>query len=376
MSGYFFIVIMVLFGILTVMNWVKTLSLSGVAVAALLITSVAHAPAASAAGPGFNFNVSPPSVAVETIPGAPITVDIRIQNEGTTAENLTTKLMKFTPQGESGVPDLRNIAAGDDFANWAVISPTSFTAQPNEWTTVHLTITPPKTAAFGYYYAVQFSRADTSKLAEKGKSNVIGAVASLVLLDVKAPGAIRKVNVTEFSTKTKVMEFLPVDFNVRLNNIGNTHVGVRGNIAISKNGKQVGQVEVNSSKGYILPKSFRNFTTSWSDGTPVYLTQKDAIGKAVLDNNGVPVRKLSYDNFGLSKLRFGKYNARLVMIYNDGKGDVSTEARLTFWVIPWRIIVPIVFLIILVLAGAWALFIRPASRSLKKKKPTYEDRSH
>ncbi len=88
------------------------------------------------------------------------------------------------------------------------------------------------------------------------------------------------------------------------------------------------------------------------------------------------VRKLSYDNFNASKLRFGKYNARLVMIYNDGKGDVSTEARLTFWVIPWRIILPIVLIIVLVLAGVWALSIRPASRRLKKQKPTYEDRSH
>ena len=367
---------MVLFDILDAMNWVKTIGLSGVAVAGVLIANLAQAPSASAAAPGFNFNVSPPSVAVETIPGEPITVDIRIQNEGTATENVTTKLMKFTPQGESGVPDLRNLTATDDFAAWATITPASFTAEPNEWKTVHLTITPPTTAAFGYYYAIQFSRADVSKLAEKGKSNVIGAVASLVLLDVKAPGAIRKVNVVEFSTKSKVLEFLPVDFNVRLNNVGNTHVGVRGSIAISKDGKQVGQVEVNSSKGYILPKSFRNFTTSWSDGTPVYLTQKDTIGKAILDNNGEPVRKLSWDNFSGNKLRFGKYNARLVMIYNDGKGDVSTEARLSFWVIPWRIILPIAFVTLLVLAGIWALFIRPAYRRLKKKKPTYEDRSH
>ena len=367
--------IMVLFAILLTMNWVKNVQLSGLAVVGLLLLSVVQAPVASAAGPGFNFNVSPPSVAIETIPGVPITVDIRLQNEGTTAENVTTKLMKFTPQGESGVPDLRNLDAEDDFGKWAVISPATFTDEPNEWKTVRLTITPPKTAAFGYYYAIQFSRTDVSKLAERGKSNVIGALASLVLLDVKAPGAVRKVNVTEFSTNSKILEFLPVDFNVRLNNIGNTHVGVRGNIAISKNGKQVGQIEVNSSKGYILPKSFRNFTTSWNDGKPVYVNQKDAIGKNILDNNGQPIRKLSYDNFNTSKLRFGKYNARLVMIYNDGKGDVSTEARLTFWVIPWRIILPIVFISLLVLAGAWAVFIRPAYRRLKKKQPTYEDRS-
>ena len=365
---------MLFFVILTVMNWVTRVGLSSAAVAGMLVASLAQPPSANAAG-GFNFNVSPPSVAVETLPGIPITVDIRLQNEGTDTETVTTKLMKFTPKGDSGVPDLRNLEASDDFGKWATISPATFTAEPNVWQTVHLTITPPKTAAFGYYYAVQFSRADNAKLQAKGKYNLVGSIASLVLLDVKSPGAVRKVNVTEFSTKSKLQEFLPVEFNIRLNNIGNTHVGVRGTIAISKNGQQVGQVEVNSSKGYILPKSYRNFTTAWRDGTPSFIDQKDAIGRPVQESNGLPVRKLSWDNFSTSKLRFGKYNARLVMIYNDGKGDVSTEGRLTFWVIPWRVILPIALLTLLVLAGVWAVFIRPAYRRFKHKKPTFEDRS-
>ena len=358
------------------MNWVHAISIRNLLiVSALMVGLVQTVPAHSAAAGAFDFNVSPPSVAIETLPGVPITVDIRIQNEGTATEIIKAVLMKFTTHGDSGLPDLRTLEATDEFSNWAAISPSTFAAEPNQWQTVHLTISPPKTAAFGYYYAVQFSRVDATKQLVTGKSNVIGAVASLVLLDVKSPGAVRKVNVAEFSTATRVSEFLPINFNVRLQNVGNTHVGVRGNISISKDGKQVAQIDVNSSRGYILPKSSRNFSTTWDDGTPVYKIQKDAIGKAILDANGQPVQKLSWDNFGTSKLRFGKYNARLVMIYNDGNGDVSTEARLSFWVIPWRIIVPMTFVGILVLAGAWALIARPAYRRFKNKKPTYEDRS-
>ena len=323
----------------------------------------------------FNFNVSPPSIAVETVPGAPITVDIRLQNAGIATENINTTLMKFTPKGDSGVPDLRDISPSDDFGKWATISPATFIAEPNEWKTVHLVISPPTTAAFGYYYAVQFSREGATKQVQKGKTNLLGAVASLVLLDVKAPGAVRKVNVAEFSTNSHVSEFLPVNFNVRLHNTGNTHAGVRGNISISKNGKEVAEVEVNSSKGYILPQSFRNFKTSWADGTPVYKTQKDAVGNTINDNGGNPVQSLSWDKFSASKLRYGKYNARLVMIYNDGRGDVATEARLSFWVIPWRIIAGVTFVGLFVAAGIWALIIRPLRRRLVKPK-NYEDRSH
>lgn len=341
----------------------------GVFVALAIMLSSVFAPLASAApNPNFNFTVSPPSVAVETQPGKPITIDIRIQNQSLDTENVKARIMKFTAEGETGLPNLKNFDPTDDFGKWAQLSPATFSAEPNVWKTVKLTISPPKDAAFGYYYAVVFSREGADKQIQKNKSNLLGEFASLVLLDVKAPGAIRKVNVAEFSTKAHVTEFLPEDFNVRLRNVGNTHVGLTGSISISKHGKLVDEIDVNSSKGYIIPKSYRNFTTSWKDGTPVYKAQKDNSGKPIIDKEGTPVQSLSWDNFKVEKLRFGKYDARLVMIYDDGHGNVSTTAHLSFWVIPWRIIAAFTVVGLLILAGLWVTVLKPLVMRLKHKR--------
>lgn len=322
--------------------------------------------ATASTGGAFNFAVSPPSVGLDAKPGVPTSVDIRVQNQGTAIEKVKVTLMKFTADGATGRPNLRNFETTDEFSKWAQISPTSFTAEPNEWKTVKFNLSPPKSAAFGYYYAVVFSREGAENQVQKDKSSLLGAVASLILIDVKAPGAVRKVTIANFSTDSKSGEFLPVDFNVRLHNIGNTHVGVRGTINISKGNKTVADIDVNSTKGYILPGSYRSFPAGWKDGTPVYQDSKDSQGNVVLDLAGAPRQRLVWDKFSTSKLRFGKYNARLIVIYDDGKGDVSTEARLSFWVIPWRIIAGLSVGFLLIAGGLWAVIIRPLLRSLKK----------
>ncbi len=361
------------FDILRLMLLLKQNSVRlGVVVAVAILLGNVSAPLANAAtnspNPNFNFTISPPSVAVETLPGKPITVDIRIQNQSLDTENVKARVLKFTAEGETGLPNLKDFQPTDDFGKWAQLSPSTFSAEPNTWKTVKLTISPPKDAAFGYYYAVVFSRLDANKQLVKNNSNLLGEFASPILLDVKAPGAVRKVKVAEFSTKAHVTEFLPENFNVRLRNMGNTHVGVSGTISISKGNKQVGQIDVNSSKGYIIPKSYRNFTTSWKDGTPVYKVQKDNSGKIILDKQGEPVQSLSWDNFRPDKLRFGKYNARLVMIYDDGHGNVSTEARLSFWVIPWRVIAAFTVVGLLILAGLWFTVFKPLVNRFKHKR--------
>jgi hypothetical protein len=316
----------------------------------------------------FNFTVSPPAVAVEAQPGVPTTVNIRVQNQGIATEKVNATIMKFDAKGETGLPNLKPLTASDDFGTWAQLSPTTFTAEPNVWTNVQLSISPPKTAAYGYYYAIVFSRANSSSNTQAGKTNLLASIASLVLLDVNAPGSIRKIQVDNFSTTRNSNEFLPVNFNVRLRNVGNTHAGVRGTITISKHNKVIDEVAVNSSNGYVLPQSYRTFTTKWEDGSPLYKTKTDTSGKPILDANGQPMSELSWNNFNLSKLRFGKYDARLVMIYNDGHGDVSTIAKLSFWVIPWRIILPVIVAGLLLLAGVWAIAVRPLYRRFSTKR--------
>lgn len=343
----------------------------GAALALLVMVGNSFMPLASAAEPvssangPLNIVVSPPSLGLTTKPGTPVSTDIKLRNQGLSTEHIKVTLMKFSANGQDGTPDIQDITANDEFGKWVKLSKTSFDAEQNVWQTVTMTISPPKDAAFGYYYAVVFSREGASIPKSKKANTLLGAVASLILVDVQSPNAVRHVKIAEFSTPHKVQEFLPVTFKVRMHNTGNTHVSTRGNIDIFKGSKNLGILEVNIHKGYILPQTYRLFTDGWTDGSPVY-QEKVADGKVVLDKNHKQVTELNWDKSSLSKLRFGKYTAKLVMIYNDGQGDVPVEAKVDFWVIPWRIIGVLLVLLLMFGTTLWILVIRPVRRGVRR----------
>lgn len=317
---------------------------------------------------GLNLVVSPLPLALETKPGQSVSTEIKIKNAGLQTERIKISVMKFGAEGEDGTPKLLDLEPSDQFDDWVTFSDNNFEAETEVWKTITMTINPPSDAAFGYYYAIVFSRADGEQQIQPTQANLLGAVASLVLLDVQVPGAKREAKLVEFSMPKKVYEFLPAAFNVRMQNSGNVHVAPRGNIFISKGGSDnIALLEVNLDKGYILPDSFRRFTANWDDGSPLYKI-KEVDGKAVLDDKNQQVRFLDWNNFNPSKLRFGKYTAKLVMVYNNGTSDIPVEGEISFWVIPWRILAVLAVVLLLLLVGLYALVGKPLRNRFKKSK--------
>ena len=283
-----------------------------------------------------DLSTSPLPINLSIAPGTSVTTDIRVKNGNSVTEKLKVELMKFNAYGEEGKPAIREREAGDDYFDWVKFNTPTFDAPPGEWKTVKMTINAPKSAAFGYYYAVVFSR--VNEPTRSGDGNVLlGSTAVLVLVDVRSPNAKRSLELMSFSADKKSYEFLPASFKLRLHNNGNVHLLPKGNIFISRGGKQVASIPVNSQGGNILPNSNRIYTASWSDGFPVY-KNKESGGKLALDKNGKPITELSWDFSKAPKLKFGKYTASLLVAYDNGKQDVPVEATLSFWVVPWRLI--------------------------------------
>lgn len=294
---------------------------------------------------------SPLPINLKVSPGSTVSTNIKIKNDGTSPEDIKVTLMKFKADGVSGAPLLMDREQGDDFFDWASFSENRFTLPVNEWKTITATFNVPTSASFGYYYAIVFSRAKENAPTETGQTVIAGGMATLVLLEVQVPNAKREIEVTDFSVDKNIFEFLPATFSIKLKNTGNVHVAPRGNIFINKGSdKDVAILEVNPSKGAILPGSPRVFDEKWSDGFPYYVqTQVD--GKATTDAKGNPIEELKW-NFGdVSKLRWGKYTAKMLLIYDDGKKDVPIEAEASFWVVPWRLIGGGIFVGIFVLIG-------------------------
>jgi hypothetical protein len=332
------------------------------------LAPVLTAPARAADGDSrpLNLTTSPLPISLNTEPGKTVSTDLRVKQNGGATERLKVSLMKFTAFGEEGKPRLVDREPGDSYFDWVRFDKTSFDAPNNVWQTVKMTINVPKAnAAFGYYYAAVFSRVgDDVKLGPRTNA-IAGGTAVLVLLDVKVAGAHRAVDLERFQVERGVYEFLPAKFSTKFKNTGNVHVVPHGNIFITKGNKQVGMLEVNLEQGNLLPESKRVYPSEWLDGFPHYEPVVED-GKVKLDGKGKQMRKLVWSNGRpgekdlVPHLRMGKYTAHLFAVYDDGERDVALEAEVSFWVIPWRgllivlvVILLVVFGIVATTRGAW-----------------------
>ena len=331
----------------------------------VLLASALSPPNLSAQTPstGFNLVTSPLPINLSVKPGSTVTTDIRLKNGGTETEQLKADLMKFSAYGEEGKPSIQDRAPGDDYFDWVRFSPSTFDAPPNQWITVKMTITVPKSAAFGYYYAAVFSRATPPVKTSSRQNVLIGSSAVLVLLDVQSPNAKRVATIRSFTADKKFYEFLPAEFSLKIKNSGNVHLIPTGNIFISKGKKQIASLSVNEARGNVLPASNRTFTAVWTDGFPYYVN-KELNGKVVLDKNDKPVQQLKWDYAKIPDMKFGRYTARMVLAYDDGRKDVPLEATVSFWVIPLRVYA--ILFIFLVLPTALFVFLFIKYRRLKK----------
>jgi hypothetical protein len=310
---------------------------------------------------GISLQISPLPIQLNAKPGTSVSIDLRVRNAGSQDEKLQVRLLKVSAD-DSGNVHLAQPNTNDEWVNWVHFSQSVFDAPPGEWQTIKMTISLPKSAAFGYYFAVEYLRA-TAENAQPGKAVARGAVATFILLNADAPGAKRQADIASFSADRKSYEFLPATFTVKVRSTGNVHVAPHGNIFIMRGKKQVGSIQINSALGNVLPNSARFFTADWSDGFPVYMVKYNG-DSPVVDKNGKPVKSLKWDLSHANRLRFGHYIAHLVMVYDNGQRDVPMEAFVSFWVVPWRLIGIVLGLVLLI--GALVTYIIVLRRRLKK----------
>jgi hypothetical protein len=57
-----------------------------------------------------------------------------------------------------------------------------------------------------------------------------------------------------------------------------------------------------------------------------------------------------------AKLRFGKYQAKLLLIYDDGHRDVPLEGTVSFWVVPWRLLLALLVNVGIIIGFFYLLF--------------------
>lgn len=290
-----------------------------------------------------NLTVSPISVNLVTDPGTTTSSSIRIRNNSDKPEFLRLRLNTFSANQTGDAPVIREFDPTDESARWITFSETEFRISPGEWKTLQLTFSPPATAALGYYYAILVER-QSEALTEEGASLISGVPAILVLSEVRSPLAKRQLELVSFKASKNLYEYLPAEFEVVIRNAGNIQTLPLGDIFIDgQSTNDIGIMQLNPAKGMILPGTERTFKVYWDDGFPRYIIEEDEFGNET--------RKLAWDFSNADRFRFGKYSATTLFVYDDGERDVPTEATLSFWVVPWKLLLIMLFVSALILVG-------------------------
>ncbi len=292
-----------------------------------------------------DLTVSPPVIEIVAKPGEKITEKFRVRNNLNSSIDLKIQTRRLISDPESGNPVPETQPEGEEL-KWVTFDSSEFTARPLEWQDINFSIDIPENASFGYYYVFSISPKDNSKISATG-ADIKGEILIVALLTVIKDGANSKTDLVSFKAENNISEYLPANFKIKLANKGNVHVKPRGNIFITRSGgEEIGILEVNESMGSILPGGQREFSAPWADG---FLVREPIMenGSEKLDEAGNQITKLKFNWNKLTSFRIGPYTARLLMVYDDGKKDVTIEGSTTFWIIPYTAIVFILISLII-----------------------------
>jgi hypothetical protein len=310
-----------------------------------------------AAGQSISLTTSPVSLDLIIKPGTDTTKTLQLMNNGNQPLPIKVQLDEFGAHGSSGEAAITVPAANDPAPSWVHFSPAEFTAQPGVWNSVQMTMNIPRSASLGYYYAVVFQPQLSVTPTAPHSSIIKGSNAILILVDTQSGNERRQVEIGNFTVSKHLYEYLPAKFTVTVQNSGNIYLAPTGNIFISrnKNGTNtIATLDVNSAGGNVLPNSSRTFQASWADGFPAF-QPKTVAGQPVLNKKGVAVEQLQWNFAKVNKFRFGKYYAQLTLVYNNGSYQVPLNAVISFWVIPWKLMIVALLIIILFVYSFWAI---------------------
>lgn len=173
---------------------------------------------------------------------------------------------------------------------------------------VPVTVSVPADAEPGGLYGSIFVSVVTNEVNTKGMAGATGGAAIVsriaVLFLVKVPGDVEEEGGLEgfdLIPPKKVFSSGPLNFQILFKNKGSVHLAPEGEIHITNIfGEEVGFVEV--ERWFVLPDSLRLREVQWS-----------------------------------REFLIGKYTAHLTI--DRGYGDFKDEAKVMFYVLPWKVVV-------------------------------------
>jgi len=271
--------------------------------------------------------ISPVLINLNADPGKTYTLKLSILNVTTGDLVFTPAVNDFKAKDETGTPEVllnSTLPPSASIVSWVQpIGTIPLKAKQSDELDVVVNV-PINAESGGHYGVIRFS----GTAPEQQQNGVSLAASAGVLLLVRVSGPItEQLSLKDFFTerstsRTSRFQSGPVTFVERISNTGNVHVAPTGNLIVKNMfGKNVASLAVNQTTGNILPSSIRRF-------------EETLKGKSL----------------------FGKYTASLSLAYGT-QGKVLTGA-LTFWVIPYKLVIGGLLLLVILILLIWWLIRR------------------
>lgn len=207
--------------------------------------------------------------------------------------------------------------------NWTKTSISSINLVPNKNEKIYYEINVPKDATKGEYTViVAFVSENEEKLTGTGATTTL-TLGMPILIQI-GDEFVENAELLKFASDKNFYEFPTLTFDTRIKNIGDTHITPVGEIVLTNIFEQeITRIPFNPNNQSILRDNTGNYETDWNFGS--FLTKDKAI---VL----------------------GPIKANLILTYRTFQpGFAPLTSEITFWIIPWKIILIVLVVIITVI---------------------------
>lgn len=279
--------------------------------------------------PVFALTLSPAKFEITGDPGQTLVGEVDLYNEQTGSKIFFSSFENFEPKGDTGAPYF--VGAKDGLATW-MHTTDKVTVAPGERIKVPFSIVIPKDAEPGGHFAAIFFGSQEPGT-QGGEVSIGGKIGMLVLLRVS--GYVPEGGgLVEFTSKEKHKFFsaLPITFAYRFNNTGGDRVVPLGEIKIKNTWRSVfTSLPANKNEGSVLPNSTRKFEIVW--GAPSNKTETFGVFSDFFQ-----MASKEWNDF-----HFGWYTAEASLSW--GMTNQKANGTYNFFIIPWQLLVIILFLL-------------------------------
>lgn len=254
-------------------------------------------------------SVSPTVFELSANPGDSVANSFRIIN-GTDQElTLQATPKNFTASGEEGAVDLTEEETSFSLASWISVEPRQVIIPARGSQTFDFNIDVPANAEPGGHFGSVI--VSTQPISVDATGAAVSQEAGPLILVSVAGDIQRGGQIEQFGAQKTFWETGPVAFDTRVKNQGNVHFKPSGTITVKNMfGNEVTTIDLEERN--VLPGTIRKLTNEWSPGFAV-----------------------------------GRYTADLTVVFDDGQSVDTASA--SFIIFPWKVILPALIGVILLI---------------------------